>query len=207
MTQIQLIGSGLKHLQLDDRIGLAEKLSQFVDALIKWNKTYNLTAIKEPDQIVSHHILDSLSVFSYVNGSSIIDIGSGGGFPGIPLALIFPEKKFTLLDSNGKKTRFLQQMKIELGLKNCTVVQSRVGDHEGLYDQICCRAFSSVEKICEESHHLLKKGGEILALKGKLDTENIDRMPAEFELNATHKLEVPMILAERHLLILKKQSL
>jgi 16S rRNA (guanine527-N7)-methyltransferase len=76
-----------------------------------------------------------------------------------------------------------------------------------LYDQICCRAFSSIENICEESHHLLKKGGEVLALKGKLDTENVDRMPAEFELSSTHKLEVPMILAERHLLILKKQSL
>ncbi|MFT5211218.1 MAG: 16S rRNA (guanine527-N7)-methyltransferase [Flavobacterium sp.] len=207
MTQYELIASGLKHLQLDGRVGLTEKLSQFVDSLIKWNKTYNLTAIKEPSQIVSHHILDSLSVFSYVSGTSIIDIGSGGGFPGVPLALAFPEKKFTLLDSNGKKTRFLQQMKIELGLKNCTVVQSRVEDHEGLYDQICCRAFSSIEKICEESSHLLEKGGEVLALKGKLDTENVDCMPAEFELSARHKLAVPMIEAERHLLILKKQSL
>ncbi|MFT7688384.1 MAG: 16S rRNA (guanine527-N7)-methyltransferase [Candidatus Azotimanducaceae bacterium] len=207
MRQIQLIGNGLLDLKIGDKNGLSGRLSQFVDALIKWNKTYNLTAIRESDQIVSHHILDSLSVFPYIKGSSIIDFGSGAGFPGIPLALIFPEKNFTLLDSNGKKTRFLQQMKIELGLKNCSVIQSRVEDHDGLYDQVCCRAFSSVTNICVSAQHLLKEDGEILALKGKLDTENIEDMPPEFELLATHKLVVPTITAERHLLVLKKQSL
>jgi len=205
MKQLQLIRSGLKDLKIEDTEGLSDKLDQFVDALIKWNKTYNLTAIREPDQIISHHILDSLSVNSYLKGANIIDVGSGGGFPGIPLALLFPEKTFTLLDSNGKKTRFLQQMKIELGLGNCTVVQARVEDHVGFYDQVCCRAFSSLANICEGTKHLLGKNGEILALKGKLDTENVEDMPAEFELNASYKLAVPMISADRHLLVLKNK--
>ena len=140
----------------------------------------------------------------YVKGSSSIDVGSGGGFPGIPLALYFPDREFTLLDSNGKKTRFLHQMKIDLGLNNCTVVHSRVEDYEGLFDQVCCRAFASLKNICDSTEHLLGDSGEIMALKGKLETEDLDIEKDQFELKEVHKLIVPTVMADRHLLILKK---
>lgn len=204
MSQVRAIRDGILNLGLEDKDALAVKLDRFVSSLMKWNKTYNLTAIREEQQIVSLHILDSLSVCPYVKGSSTIDVGSGGGFPGIPLALYFPERDFTLLDSNGKKTRFLQQMKIELDLKNCTVIHSRVEDYEGLFDQVCCRAFASLKDICDSTKHLLGEGGEIMALKGKIETEDLKVKKDQFELKEVHKLIVPTVMADRHLMILKK---
>ncbi|MBL4681017.1 MAG: 16S rRNA (guanine(527)-N(7))-methyltransferase RsmG [Pseudomonadales bacterium] len=206
MSEVQAIRDGILSMGLDDKDALAEQLDQFVSSLVKWNKIYNLTAIREKDQIVSLHILDSLSVCPYIKGASTIDVGSGGGFPGIPLALYFPEREFVLLDSNGKKTRFLCQMKIELGLKNCTIIQSRVEDYAGSFDQVCCRAFASLDDIYSRSAHLLNEDGEILALKGKLETEDLDIKKGVFELKEVHKLYVPTVAADRHLIIIKKEK-
>ena len=208
MSSVEMISASLKDLGFEAKVAgkLVAKLSRFVDALLKWNKTFNLTAIRERDQIISLHILDSLSVCPYIKGSSIIDVGSGGGFPGIPLALCFPDKQFTLLDSNGKKTRFLQQMVIELGLKNCTIVQARVEDYQGSFDQVCNRAFASIINICEGCGHLLKQDGEILAMKGRLETEDLKALPAGFELKVVHDLDVASIEADRHLVVMKQQK-
>ncbi|HIG42141.1 MAG TPA: 16S rRNA (guanine(527)-N(7))-methyltransferase RsmG [Gammaproteobacteria bacterium] len=191
-------------LQFDNQFvcGLADLLEQ----LVKWNKTYNLTAIRDPAQIITHHIFDSLSVQAHVKGANIIDVGSGAGFPGLPLALYFPEKNFTLLDSNGKKTRFLQQVKIVLGLKNCRIVQSRAEVYRETFDQVICRAFASLADITEKTAHLLSCHGEILALKGKLDEAETRSDISPFQITTTHLLAVPQVGAERHLVILKKKS-
>lgn len=201
----QVIAAGLNELGLEPLPGFIDQLDRFVGKLVKWNRTYNLTAIREPDQIVTRHLLDSLVIQTYIGGTRVIDVGSGAGFPGIPLALYLQSKAFTLLDSNGKKTRFLQQMKIDLSLDNCEVVHCRVEEFDSRFDQVTCRALAPLAEITNKTEHLLTRGGEILALKGHLEKEEIDASFAPFEIMAIHALKVPGIDSERHLVILKKQ--
>ena len=206
MSEVALIKSGLGELGLLDDEGLAVELDKFLTLLLKWNQTYNLTAIREAEKIVSHHLLDSLSIQGYLRGDSLLDVGSGGGFPGIPLALNDPDLRVTLLDSNGKKTRFLQQAKISLGLENCSVEQSRSEDFEGCFDQITCRAFASLADIIAKTSHLLSADGEILALKGRIETQEIEVDLGEFEITNIHNLKVPQLNAERHVIVIKRKS-
>jgi 16S rRNA (guanine527-N7)-methyltransferase len=208
------ITKGISGLGLAPATDLAPQLEQFLHGLVKWNKAYNLTSIRDPQQMVALHLLDSLAVVPYIHACSaggmdsgagqILDVGSGAGLPGIPLALYYPQVEFVLLDSNGKKTRFLQQMQIELGLNNVTVVQARVEDHQGQYAQVICRAFANLADIAGDSQHLLAPGGSLLAMKGK--REAADLAATTLCVDKVIPLDVPGIDAERHLYVLHRHD-
>lgn len=184
------------------------QLLGYLALLIKWNKAYNLTAVRDPDEMVSRHLLDSLSVVPFVAeaGDNWLDVGSGGGMPGIPLAILFPERRFTLLDSNGKKTRFLTQVKLELKLSNLEVIHSRVEAFTPAqpFDGICSRAFSSLEDFSNWTRHLGDGHTRWLAMKGVHPDDELQALPADFRLTATHVLKVPGCQGQRHLLILRR---
>ncbi len=184
------------------------QLLAYLALLIKWNKAYNLTAVRDPDEMVSRHLLDSLSVVPFVAeaGDNWLDVGSGGGMPGIPLAILFPERRFTLLDSNGKKTRFLTQVKLELKLGNLEVIHSRVEAFtpEQPFSGICSRAFSSLEDFSNWTRHLGDGHTQWLAMKGVHPDDELQALPADFRLTATHVLKVPGCQGQRHLLILRR---
>lgn len=185
-----------------------EQLLAYLALLIKWNKAYNLTAVRDPDEMVSRHLLDSLSVQPYVlvAGDNWLDVGSGGGMPGIPLAILFPERQFTLLDSNGKKTRFLTQVKLELKLSNLEVIHSRVEAFkpQQAFSGIVSRAFSSLEDFANWTRHLGDGQCQWLAMKGVHPDDELQALPADFHLAATHVLKVPGCQGQRHLLILRR---
>lgn len=185
-----------------------EQLLAYLALLIKWNKAYNLTAVRDPDEMVSRHLLDSLSVVPFVTeaGDNWLDVGSGGGMPGIPLAILFPERQFTLLDSNGKKTRFLTQVKLELKLANLQVIHSRVEAFTPTvpFSGICSRAFSSLEDFSNWTRHLGDGNTQWLAMKGVHPDDELQALPADFSLTATHVLKVPGCQGQRHLLILRR---
>lgn len=185
------------------------QLLQYLGLLIKWNKAYNLTAVRNPDEMVSRHLLDSLSVVEYVEqrGNTWLDVGSGGGMPGVPLAIIFPDKKFTLLDSNGKKTRFLTQVKLELKLANLEVVHSRAETFtpEQPFSGIISRAFSSLADFSNWTRHLGDIQTHWLAMKGVHPDDELQALPDDFHLASCHTLKVPGCQGQRHLLILHRQ--
>lgn len=185
-----------------------QQLLAYLALLIKWNKAYNLTAVRDPDEMVSRHLLDSLSVVPYVAeaGDNWLDVGSGGGMPGIPLAILFPERQFTLLDSNGKKTRFLTQVKLELKLANLDVIHSRVEAFtpEQPFSGIVSRAFSSLEDFSNWTRHLGDGQTQWLAMKGVHPDDELQALPADFRLTATQVLKVPGCQGQRHLLILRR---
>nr|WP_139159453.1 16S rRNA (guanine(527)-N(7))-methyltransferase RsmG [Pseudomonas argentinensis] len=184
------------------------QLLGYLALLIKWNKAYNLTAVRDPDEMVSRHLLDSLSVVPFVAeaGDNWLDVGSGGGMPGIPLAILFPERRFTLLDSNGKKTRFLTQVKLELKLANLEVIHSRVEAFtpERPFNGICSRAFSSLDDFANWTRHLGDGHTRWLAMKGVHPDDELQALPADFSLTATQVLKVPGCQGQRHLLILRR---
>ena len=186
-----------------------EQLLQYLGLLIKWNKAYNLTAVRNPDEMVSRHLLDSLSVVEYVQlyGDNWLDVGSGGGMPGVPLAIMFPERKFTLLDSNGKKTRFLTQVKLELKLDNLEVIHSRVEAYtpEQAFSGIISRAFSSLEDFTNWTRHLGDLQTNWLAMKGVHPDDELQALPEDFRLDSCQILKVPGCQGQRHLLILQRQ--
>lgn len=186
-----------------------QQLLDYLALLIKWNKAYNLTAVRDPDEMVSRHLLDSLSVVPYVAevaGDNWLDVGSGGGMPGVPLAIVFPHKRFTLLDSNGKKTRFLTQVKLELGLTNLEVVHSRVEAYrpEVPFAGISSRAFSALQDFAAWTRHLGSTATRWLAMKGVQPDDELQALPEDFQLEACHLLKVPGCQGQRHLLILRR---
>ncbi|MDU9396218.1 16S rRNA (guanine(527)-N(7))-methyltransferase RsmG [Pseudomonas sp. zfem003] len=185
-----------------------ELLMGYLALLIKWNKAYNLTAVRNPDEMVSRHLLDSLSVVPFVaeRGNDWLDVGSGGGMPGVPLAILFPERRFTLLDSNGKKTRFLTQVKLELGLDNLGVVNARVEAFrpQQPFAGVVSRAFSALEDFANWTRHLGDRDTHWLAMKGLRPDDELARMPDDFKVEAEHTLAVPGCQGQRHLLILRR---
>ncbi|WP_372870775.1 16S rRNA (guanine(527)-N(7))-methyltransferase RsmG [Shewanella sp.] len=182
------------------------KLLAFVALLDKWNKAYNLTSVREPGQMLTRHILDSLVVSPHLNGDRFIDVGTGPGLPGIPLAIINPDKEFVLLDSLGKRIRFQKQVALELGLKNISSVESRVELYqpEQGFDGVLSRAFASVGDMLNWCHHLPAEHGSFYALKGQLSDEEMAGIPEGFVLTDTVRLEVPGLDEQRHLLKLVK---
>ena len=184
-----------------------KKLLDFLALLRKWNRVYNLTRITRPDAMVDLHLLDSLAVLPHLSGADVLDVGTGAGLPGIPLAIASPERSFTLLDSNGKKTRFVQQALIELGLKNAVVVQARAEEYAapaGGYDTILTRAFASLSEIFEKTKHLLRPGACILAQKGQASNEEITALTGvSSQITA---LEIAGLSAERHLIKIRVQE-
>jgi 16S rRNA (guanine527-N7)-methyltransferase len=200
------LAAGLAELGLDLPDAVQHKLLAFRDLLLKWNRTYNLTALRDPEQAVSRHLLDSLAILPHVGGGALLDVGSGGGLPGIPLAIARPELAVTLVDAVQKKTTFLQQAAIELGLKNVAVHHARVEEMRGQYAQISSRAFADLARLVGLTRHLLEPGGRWLAMKGVRPDDEIAVLPAGVAVAAVVPLIVPGLDAERHLLILKAGS-
>lgn len=187
-------------LTLTDRqVGL---LLDYLELLLKWNSAYNLTAIREPEQMLCLHLLDSLSIAPLISGQHILDVGTGPGLPGIPLAIYYPQRQFTLMDSNGKKTRFLFQVRNQLGLSNVKEVQSRVEAFQTntRFDAITSRAFTSLVDMVEKTGHLLSDNGRFFAMKGQYPEEELSVLPKHYNVVASHQLRVPGVNGERHLI-------
>ncbi len=199
----QRLVSGLQALQLELPESVVEGLLAYLAMLAKWNRAYNLTAVRDPLEMVTRHLLDALAVVPHLPEGRIIDVGTGGGIPGIPLSLVFPERSFTLLDSNGKKTRFLVQAKAELGLDNVTVVHQRVENYQPdqRFDCVITRAFASVADILTGSRHLLTTDGQMVAMKGEVPEKELATLPEGYHLLEVIPLTVPGLEQEqRHLL-------
>jgi len=185
-----------------------QRLLVFVRLLAKWNAAYNLTAVRDPEEMVTRHLLDSLVLLPYLHGSRVLDIGTGPGLPGIPLAVARPDCAFTLLDANAKKTRFVTQAVGELGLKNVDVLQARVENYrpEQKFDTLVARAFSSIADMLNSAQHLCAPGGRFLAMKGMYPEEELAAIPAEFAVTEVAALQVPGLDAARHLAIITLRS-
>lgn len=198
---------GLDNLQIELSSGQIDKLMAYLTLLQKWNKVYNLTAIRDPQEMLVKHLLDSLAVVPYIKQNRIIDVGTGGGLPGIPLAICFPEKQIDLLDSNSKKTRFLIQAKAELGLVNTQVIHSRVEEYqpEPLYEAVISRAFASIQDMLDWTHHLIPQGGIWWAMKAQKDFEDLTKLPGLVKVEDVIELHVPKLNAERMLVKGSKQ--
>jgi 16S rRNA (guanine527-N7)-methyltransferase len=182
-----------------------QQLIGYVELLHKWNKAYNLTSVRDPMQMLVRHIMDSIVVNEHLQGSRFIDVGTGPGLPGIPLAIVRPDSHFTLLDSLGKRVRFLRQVQHELGLKNIEPVQSRVEEFqpEPPFDGVISRAFASMQDMLSWCHHLPEKGqGRFYALKGVRPDDELAVLPEGITLESVIKLQVPELDGERHLIIL-----
>lgn len=180
--------------------GARQKLLAYLDLLAKWNRTYNLTAVRDPEAMVSRHLLDSLAVLPYLHGATLADLGSGAGLPAIPLAIARPGLAVTLVESNGKKARFLREAVRGLQLANVRVAQSRVQDTAGAFDSVTARAFASLADMLAWGGHLLAPDGRWLALKGRADPAEIAAVPASFRVAAVHPLGVPGVAGERCLI-------
>ncbi len=193
---IQTLGLSLTEQQV------AQMLS-YLQLMQKWNSVYNLTAIRQAEDMVRQHLLDSLSVvFAFADAKRVLDVGSGGGLPGIVLAICYPEIEFTLVDTVSKKTAFLSQVKAELGLKNLRVHTGRVEamQVEHKFDRITSRAFSELANFINWSCHLLAEQGKYLAMKGQKPDHEIEVLPAGWEITQIQSLAVPGLEAERHLI-------
>lgn len=201
-----VLAAGLADLGLNVPDSAQQKLLAFRDLLLKWNKTYNLTALRDPAQAISHHLLDSLAILPQLDGGNLLDVGSGGGLPGIPLAIARPELQVCMVDTVQKKTTFLQQAVIELGLKNVTVNHARVEEMQGQYAQITSRAFAELGLFVSLTRHLLAPNGRWLAMKGIRPDDELKGLPADIVVEAIIPLTVPGLGAERHLIILKAGS-
>ena len=201
----EALARGLATLGIVLPAAAGDKLMAYAALLQKWNRTYNLTALRDPAQAVSHHLLDSLAVLPFVPAGRLLDVGSGGGMPGIPLAIAWPDLPVTLLDSNSKKSAFLQQAAIELALSNISVHGGRVEQYHPSvgFSAITARAFSELADFVRLSRHLLAADGRWLALKGVRPDAEIARLPPDIAVEAVHRLIVPGVDGERHLVVMK----
>ncbi len=203
----EILSKGLRQLNLAQPLDDKQQstLLEYVELLNKWNKSYNLTAVRKPEQMITRHLLDSLSICPYLRGKHILDVGTGAGLPGIPLAISFPQRQFTLLDSNNKKTRFVTQAVSELELSNVDVVQSRVENFQSaeLFDTIITRAYSAIGDMVEQTSHLLAGDGVFLAMKGTNPLAETDELPSNYAIKENYVIKVPGLEEKRHLLEIK----
>lgn len=199
------LAQGLTRLELDLPAAVQAKLLQFVALLVKWNRAFNLTAVREPAAMISRHLFDSLAVVPHLQGPRVLDVGSGAGLPGIPLALARSDLQFTLLDSNGKKTRFMTQAVMELDLANVNVVQGRVEDYQASvpFDTIITRAFAAVADVIAATGRLCAPQGQLLLMKGAYPITELEALPPGYALREAIRLQVPGLAAERHLLVIR----
>ena len=185
---------------------LRDPLLAFLHLLEKWNAAYNLTAVREPENMITHHLLDSLVVMPYLHGSRMVDVGAGAGIPGIPLALACPDFEFVLLDSNAKKTRFITQAINELGLSNVSVERARAEDYRPArpFDTVISRAFASLAEMLDMTQHLGASDGLYLAMKGNYPQDELVVVPSQFRVDRVESVQVPGLDAKRHVVCLTK---
>ncbi len=203
MTVERVLARGLQELGLDGASGLDARLIAYLELLARWNRVYNLTAVQDPIEQVTRHLLDSLALLPYLPpGGEVLDVGSGAGLPGIPLALAAPGRRFRLLDSSLKKTRFLTQAVAELGIGNATVTRARVESFRPAPPPavIVARAFAPLDRMLAAVGHLCVPGVAVLAMKGPGAEREAERLPEGFALTAAHVLRVPGLAQERRLL-------
>jgi 16S rRNA (guanine527-N7)-methyltransferase len=202
-SQSAALQRGLNELALELPAGAPEKLLAYLELLAKWNKAYNLTAIRDPEKMISHHLMDSLVVLPHLPAGSLADVGSGGGLPGIPLAIAQPERRVTLNDSNQKKGAFLQQAVIELKLSNAEVHIGRVEDWRPAHPFACVisRGFAEIADLIAACRHLLAPGGMLAAMKGVFPQAELASLPAGVDCGDVRRLQVPLLEAQRHLVL------
>lgn len=198
---------GLAQIGVNATVQQQQLLVEYLLLFEKWNKTYNLSAVRDRQAMVSRHLLDSLVVLPYLHGKRFIDVGTGGGLPGIPLAIMKPECDFTLLDSNGKKTRFLFQVKTSLTLANVHVENKRVEAYHPhpLFDGVISRAFASLHDMVSGCAQMLAPAGRFWALKGIYPESELSELPKHYTVETCHQLTVPGCDGERHLLEISRQ--
>ncbi len=204
LTSRARLDAGLAALGLDPSLDQRHRLIQFIDLLARWNRTYNLTAVRDPLEMVSRHLLDSLAVSPYLLGSPVLDLGTGAGLPGLPLAILEPERRFVLLDSNGKKIRFVRQATMDLGLANVELIQVRMESYRPgeKFATIITRAVADQETLRLVVKPLLASPGRLLLMKGRRPDEALATLTATNPV--IHRLEVPFLDAERHLIEIRQ---
>jgi 16S rRNA (guanine527-N7)-methyltransferase len=208
MSPEERLAEGAGILGVELALPARQKMLDYLRLLDKWNRVYRLTAITDPAQAVSHHLLDSLAVLPFVDATTLLDVGSGGGTPGIPLAIARPELQVVLVDSNAKKEAFLRQVAIELALGNVAVHRGRVEAYRPAerFANIAARAFADLGTLVASSRHLLRAGGRWLAMKGLRPDGEIARLPAGVRVAGVHRLPVPGVDGERHLVVIEKEA-
>ena len=204
----QTLNAGINELGLTVPHASRQKLLSYLSQLHKWNHAYNLSGIKNIDEMLTLHILDSLAIAPLIEGELIADVGTGAGLPGLPLAICFSDKKFILIDSNSKKTRFIFQTANLLELHNVQVVRNRVEDYDcqQQVDIVTSRAFSSLTDFVTGSQHLLQQQGKFLAMKGRVPEDEIAALPEKFSVVAIHPLNIPGARISRHVIDIRKKQ-
>ena len=204
-----VLDEGIAAMRLDVSPAQQDKLMNYLALMFKWNAVYNLTSLRDPMQMVTHHLLDSLAaVPAFAAAQNVLDVGSGGGLPGIVLAIVRPDMKVSMIDTVHKKTAFLTQVKAELGLANVTVYTARVEQLQvsDKFDVITSRAFADLSDFVNWSSHLLADGGRYIALKGVAPKDEQERLPAEWKVDKVEPLDVPRLGAERHLVFIERST-
>lgn len=182
------------------------QLLAFLSLIYKWNKAYNLTSVRDPLAMVTVHLVDSIAIYPHLAGSRFIDVGTGPGLPGVPLAIMCPDAEFVLLDSLGKRIRFLKQVAFELKLANIEPIQSRVEQYPSSeFDAVVTRAYASIEQMLDSCQHLIGNTGEFLALKGQYPADELNSVPNGYSISDIEPIIVPGLEAERHVIRIKKQ--
>jgi 16S rRNA (guanine527-N7)-methyltransferase len=205
----QVLAEGIDEMQLKVSPEQQGRLMDYLALMFKWNAVYNLTSLRDPMQMVTHHLLDSLAaVPAFAAAQNVLDVGSGGGLPGIVLAIVRPDMKVSMIDTVHKKTAFLTQVKAELGLANVTVYTARVEQLQvsDKFDVITSRAFADLSDFVNWSSHLLADGGRYIALKGVAPKDEQKRLPAEWKVDKVEPLDVPRLGAERHLVFIERST-
>ena len=206
MTEAERLSAGIAEMGLNISLETQRSLLQYLFLLQKWNKVYNLTAVRDPNEMVVLHLLDSLSVLPYIDDGSLLDVGSGGGLPGIVLAIVKPELQVTTIDTVQKKAIFMRQVKGELGLNNLTVVHARVESYQPNvpFKQVISRAFSEIGLFMQLTNHLIDQGGRWLAMKGLVPEQELQTL--NHKPSSIIPLHVANLDAERHLLVFEKKA-
>jgi 16S rRNA (guanine527-N7)-methyltransferase len=201
------LDAGMRVLGLEPAGDTVDKLLAYRDLLTRWNRVHNLTAIRDPEAMLAHHLLDSLAVSRYLSGERVLDVGSGAGLPGIPLAVANPQRRFVLLDASSKRVRFLRQVVVALGLGNVEAVHERIERYrpEAPFATVTSRAFASLADFAQAACGLLADDGHMLAMKGRYPDEELQALPSGIRLHAVYELKVPGLDAQRHLIDLVRE--
>ncbi|MES2562367.1 MAG: 16S rRNA (guanine(527)-N(7))-methyltransferase RsmG [Pseudomonadota bacterium] len=206
MTLKAELAQGLQVMGITTTCEIRSKLLAYLALIQKWNRVYNLTSVRDPAGMLTHHVLDSVAVAPHVHGSTVLDVGSGAGLPGIPIALVLPQMQVTLLDSNQKKSTFQQQAVIELGLNNVEVVNARTQswDTRRVFDTLLSRAYAEIADFVAAAARLCAPGGVLAAMKGAYPTAELERIPAGYAVEQVIPLAIPGLAAARHLVMVKR---